>query len=252
MRCGERTAIARLQLAEPLASIATQRLVAGDTLGEQQSFDPVDVLDPLDCQRLALAASAVGDRDRLIRDIVANAKVFQGGGSEVLLTSLDDRIKAATDASLVRMFPRFKEADLAAWEAVIKRAQWAHHPFQATGHTDATEKHAVCQQVVATIGAGKSGSDVRKTLGGAPVGWPRDAVDAALIALHRLQHLTATLNGQAIPLGQLDQNKIARADFRVEARNAHRRRSVLFCESSFRPSGFPARAARKPFVPANS
>ena len=50
------TAIARLQLAEPLASIATQRLVAGDTLGEQQSFDPVDVLDPLDCQRLALTA----------------------------------------------------------------------------------------------------------------------------------------------------------------------------------------------------
>ena len=48
------TAIARLQLAEPLASIATQRLVAGDTLGEQQSFDPVDVLDPLDCQSLAL------------------------------------------------------------------------------------------------------------------------------------------------------------------------------------------------------
>ena len=43
--------------------------------------------------------------------------------------------------------------------------------------------------------------------------WPRDAVDAALIALHRQQHITATLNGQAIPLGQLDQNKIAKADF---------------------------------------
>ena len=62
----------------------------------------------------------------------------------------------------------------------------------------------------------KSGSDVRRTLGGTPFGWPRDAVDAALIALHRLQHLTATLNGQAVPLGQLDQNKIAKADFRVE------------------------------------
>ena len=153
----------------------------------------------------------------LIRDVVANAKVFQGGGSEVLLTSLDDRIKAATDASLVRLFPRFKEADSAAWEAVIKRARdGADHPFQPTGHTDATEKHAVCQQVITTIGAGKSGSDVRKTLGGTPFGWPRDAVDAALIALHRLQHLTATLNGQAVPLGQLDQNKIAKADFRVE------------------------------------
>ena len=70
--------------------------------------------------------------------------------------------------------------------------------------------------MLATIGAGKSGSDVRKTLGGTPFGWPRDAVDAALIALHRLQHITATLNGQAIPLGQLDQNKIAKAEFRVE------------------------------------
>jgi hypothetical protein len=162
-------------------------------------------------------ARAVGDRDRLIREIVANAKVFQGGGSEVLLTSLEERIKTATDASLVRMFPRFKEADSAAWEAVIKRArEGADHPFQPTGHTDATEKHLVCQQVTSTIGAGKSGSDVRKALSGTPFGWPRDAVDAALIALHRLQHITATLNGQAIPLGQLDQNKIAKADFRVE------------------------------------
>jgi hypothetical protein len=160
---------------------------------------------------------AVGDRDRLIRDVVANAKVFQGGGSEVLLTSLDERIKTATDASLVRLFPRFKEADSAAWEAVIKRArEGADHPFQPTGHTEGTEKHVVCQQVLSTIGAGKSGSEVRKTLGGTPCGWPRDAVDAALIALHRLQHVTATLNGQAIPLGQLDQNKIAKANFRVE------------------------------------
>ncbi len=166
---------------------------------------------------LSRHARSVGDRDRLIRDVVANAKIFQGGGSEVLLTSLDDRIKTATDASLVRLFPRFKEADSPAWEAVIKRArEGADHPFQPTGHTDATEKHAVCQQVLSTIGAGKSGSDIRKTLGGTPFGWPRDAVDAALIALHRLQHITATLNGQAIPLGQLDQNKIAKAEFRVE------------------------------------
>ena len=190
---------------------ATQQTL--DAKGNPTTAEGQEARQSMDSRR----ARAVGDRDRLIRDVVANAKVFQGGGSEVLLTSLDDRIKAATDASLVRMFPRFKEADSAAWDAVIKRARdGADHPFQPTGHTDATEKHAVCQQVVTTIGAGKSGSDVRRTLGGTPFGWPRDAVDAALIALHRLQHLTATLNGQAIPLGQLDQNKIAKADFRVE------------------------------------
>jgi len=190
---------------------ATQQTL--DAKGNPTTAEGQEARQSMDSRR----ARAVGDRDRLIRDVVANAKVFQGGGSEVLLTSLDDRIKVATDASLVRLFPRFKEADSAAWEGVIKRARdGADHPFQPTGHTDATEKHAVCQQVISTIGAGKSGSDVRRTLGGTPFGWPRDAVDAALIALHRLQHLTATLNGQAIPLGQLDQNKIAKADFRVE------------------------------------
>jgi hypothetical protein len=190
---------------------ATQQTI--DAKGNPSTAEGQEARQSMDSRR----ARALGDRDRLVRDIIANAKVFQGGGSEVLLTSLDERIKVATDASLVRLFPRFKEADSAAWEAVIKRArEGADHSFQPTGHTDATEKHAVCQQLLSTIGAGKSGSDVRKTLGATPFGWPRDAVDAALIALHRLQHITATLNGQAVPLGQLDQNKIAKADFRVE------------------------------------
>ena len=162
-------------------------------------------------------ARAAGDRDRLTREIVSNTKVFQGGGNEVLLSTLDDRIKTSSDDALVRMFPRFKEADSAAWPAVIKRARdGAEHPFQPTGHTDTTEKHAVCLQVISTIGAGKSGADIRKALSGSPFGWPRDAVDAALIALHRSQHITAMLNGTAVPLGQLDQNKISKADFRIE------------------------------------
>lgn len=160
---------------------------------------------------------ADGDRDRLVRDIVANAKVFQGGGSELLNLILEERVKSAALDALVRMFPRFKDADSNAWETVIKRARdGADHPFQPTGHTDATEKHPVCQQVLATIGAGKTGTDIRKALSGSPYGWPRDAVDAALIALHRSQHVTATLNGAPIALGQIDQNKIPKAEFRVE------------------------------------
>lgn len=204
------------QSAEDVRRLIVETDAAQQTLdakGNPTTAEGQEARQSMDSRR----ARAVGDRDRLIRDVVANAKVFQGGGSEVLLASLDERIKTATEASLVRMFPRFKDADSAAWEAVIKRArEGADHPFQPTGHTDATEKHAVCQQVIATIGAGKTGSDIRKALGGSPFGWPRDAVDAALIALHRLQHIAATLNGQAVSLGQLDQNKIAKAEFRVE------------------------------------
>lgn len=161
--------------------------------------------------------TAVTARDRLVSEIVSGAKVFQGGGSEVMSATLEEKLRAAANDALVRLFPRFKEADSGAWEVAMKRAkEGADHPFQPTGHTDATEKHPVCQQVLTTIGAGKTGTEVRKALKASPFGWPQDAVDAALIALHRSQHITAALNGNPVALGQLDQNKIAKAEFRVE------------------------------------
>ncbi len=156
-------------------------------------------------------------RDELVREIVGGSKVMQGGGSEVFSIELHDKLRDAAEASLIRLFPRFKEADSGAWPAVIKRARdGADQPFQPTGHTDATEKHPVCQQVLSIVGSGKSGTEVRKALAAGPYGWPRDAVDAALMALHRSQHLTATLNSTPVAGGDLDQNKIARAEFRVE------------------------------------
>jgi hypothetical protein len=160
---------------------------------------------------------AVAARERLVKEIVAGTKVFQGGGSEVMSATVEEKIRAAAGDALIRLFPRFKEADSGAWEVAMKRAkEGADHPFQPTGHTDATEKHAVCQQVLSTMGAGKTGTEIRKALKASPFGWPQDATDAALIALHRSQHITATLNSNPVPLGQLDQNKIAKAEFRVE------------------------------------
>lgn len=204
------------QSAEDLRHLIVEADAAEQTLnakGNPTTGEGQEARASMDSRR----ARAVAERDRLTREIVANAKVFQGGGSEIMLSALDERIRAAAEAALVRLFPRFKEADSGAWEAVIKRAKdGADHPFQPVGHTEATEKHTVCQQVVSTIGAGKTGTDVRKALRASPFGWPQDAIDAALIALHRSQYLTATLNGAAVSLGQLDQNKIAKAEFRVE------------------------------------
>lgn len=157
------------------------------------------------------------DRDRLAREIVGNARVYQGGGREVFLSTLDEKIRAAAEDSLVRMFPRFKEADSGAWELVLRRARdGADHPFQPVGHTDATENHPVCRQVREIIGSGKVGNEIRKALRSSPFGWPQDAIDAALIALHRAQHVTATLNGAPVALGQLTQSNISKSEFRVE------------------------------------
>ena len=118
--------------------------------GNPSSDEGIEARRSMESRRLKAAA----DRDSLVREIVSVAKVYQGGGNELLQVSLDARIKAAAEASLIRLFPRFKEADSPAWESVIKRARsGADQPFQPAGHTDATEKHPVCQQVLATIGA---------------------------------------------------------------------------------------------------
>jgi hypothetical protein len=162
-------------------------------------------------------SGAVRQRSELIKQVVGNAKVFQGGGSELLQASLEERVREATNAALVRLFPRFKEADSAAWETVIKRAkEGADQPLSPVGHSGPTEQHPVCQAVTSTIGSGKVGGEVRKLLRASPYGWPQDAIDAALIALHRTQHLAATLNGAALAPGQVDQGKISKAEFRVE------------------------------------
>ena len=198
-------------------------------------------------------ARAVGDRDRLIREIVANAKVFQGGGSEVLLTSLEERIKAATDASLVRMFPRFKEADSAAWEAVIKRArEGADHPFQPTGHTDATEKHA-------RLPAGDR-DDRRRQVG---IGRPQDAGRNALrLAARRCRcgadcaspapahHRHPERPGDPAWPARSEQDRQGGVPGR--ARDACRSATGWSCGSYSRRWASPARAARKPSAPASS
>ena len=164
--------------------------------------------------RLAIASQR---RAALVSDLIAHAKVFQGGGNELLQPGLPDRIEAAAHDSLARLFPRFNEADSAAWPTAIRRARdGAEQPLQPLGHADATENHPVCRQLLATVGAGATGTDLRKTLEAPPFGWPRDAVDAALIALHRTRHLTATLNGAAIAPGALDQNRIPKTHLRVE------------------------------------
>lgn len=160
---------------------------------------------------------AVRQREELIRQIVANAKVYQGGGNELMQLSLDERIKDAVTTSLARLFPRFRDADSAAWEASIKRAkEGSEQPLVPVGHSGPTEQHPVCQAVLSTIGAGKTGAEVRKTLKASPYGWPQDAIDAALIALSRTQHISVMLNGTVLPIDQLDQNKISKAEFRVQ------------------------------------
>jgi hypothetical protein len=66
------------------------------------------------------------------------------------------------------------------------------------------------------MGTGATGNKIRKELSAAPFGWPNDAIDAALIAMHRSGFIRATRNGSALAAGQLDQSSVPTAEFKRE------------------------------------
>lgn len=199
------TAIATVQAAEQ--TLLARQSVAGEAAEQaRQSMQ----------SRLTIAQR---DRDALVTEIVGGTRVFKGGGNELMQFTIDERLKAAAEDALARLFPRFKEADHpgAAWEAALKRARdGADKPFEPVKYDGNVEQHPVAKEVISAIGVGKSGTQVRKELELSPFGWPRDAVDTAIMALHYRQFINATLNGAPVAPGQLDQNKIQRAEFRVE------------------------------------
>ena len=163
----------------------------------------------------------------LVADVVGGAGVIQGGGNERLESSLPDRVRAAADASLVRLFHKFNDADDHRWPKVIERARaGADHPLEVLDYSGKTEEHPMCVAVLSFIGAGKRGREVRSHFSEPPYGWPRDAVDAALVSLFGAGHLRATANGVALQPRQLDQAKVPSTDFRTESATINARQRL--------------------------
>ena len=161
--------------------------------------------------------AAAGKRDEIVRDIIRAAKLVQGGGNEIFGDGLSEKVRMGAEASLARMFPRFADGDHKFWEVAVKRARdGSDQPFKVVGWDAATEDHAVAKAVLKQIDIGARGSEIQKHLKSAPYGWPQDAVDAALIALHRSGHLRATRNGHPVAIGGLDQAGVKAAEFRPE------------------------------------
>ena len=139
---------------------------------------------------------AAHERDAIVRDVLRAATVLQGGGSELFGEALGEKIRRGVDASLTRLFPRFSDGDHRGWEAALTRArQGSDQPLKVVGWEGATDAHPVAKEVLAAIGTNARGTAIHKTLKAPPYGWPQDAIDAVLIALHRGGHLRATRNG---------------------------------------------------------
>lgn len=152
----------------------------------------------------------------LLGHIIGGAKVFLGGGQEANGVELADKVQDSADSALVRLFPKFSEADHANWGQVVSRARGGDVGALAqVGYPGNPTQHQVCRRVLDLVGAGKKGKDLREHFKAAPYGWPQDAIDGALLVMLVAGNLRATNNGQPVQ-ASLPQNQVGVASFYVD------------------------------------
>ena len=154
----------------------------------------------------------------LVDQIFSGARVFQAGGQEVVETSMADMILKAGESSVVRMFPQFHLADHAKWHKVAERARKGDGAaLAAVDFKGDADKHSVTKTLLAEVGSGKLGSQLRGKFEDSPFGWPRDAVTAGVCVLVQTGALRATDGGQALGVKDLDGARFTKTRFNVES-----------------------------------
>ncbi len=156
--------------------------------------------------------------DQVVAEVLAAAKVWQAGGTEVSEGALPASVYKAVDSSLIRKFPKFKDADHAKWGTVLDRAKEGNqNPLDVVGHRGEVGDHPVCRAILSFLAAGKKGQDVRSHFGGGEYGWPDDAINGALLALLAAGLARATDKaGKPTSVKDIRQSDINATTFRPE------------------------------------
>ena len=163
------------------------------------------------------ANKALAAAKEIVREAVAQSRVYQAGGKLVSGTPGEAVKEAATNA-LARLYPQFADSDHGGWDKVRGRAMRKDpDAMKAVDHAGAPEGHPVCKALLAELGPGRKGSDLRSKFTGPPYGWSQDAVDGALIVLANggLVRVTGD-DGKPASLPDLPRQKLGTCTFRGE------------------------------------
>ena len=153
----------------------------------------------------------------IIAETVAGTLIYQGGGSPIQAVSLVERVVAAGSAALIRLFPKFDDADHLHWDQVRERARKGDgNALKAVGYDGDGDKHPVTKALLSAIGSGKKGSELRKDFAGHPYGWGQEVVDAGLTVLVLGNFIAASRDGIAKVATDLDSTSVGPVLFKVE------------------------------------
>ncbi len=163
--------------------------------------------------------AAEGKIKELLDDAFSGARVFQGGGNEILGNKLQDMVLEAAGNALQRSYPQFHAVDHIGWPKVYEKAQkGAPDALKAVGDGGEPAKNPVCKAILASIAGGKKGADIRTHFESSPFGWSRDAVDGGLQVLLLTGLIRAQdERGQVVDPRDLERKAIGKTLFKVES-----------------------------------
>jgi hypothetical protein len=157
----------------------------------------------------------------ILREAVDRAHVLVAGGAEVGAgLSRADAVKLAGQRVLDRLYTDFGPADHLGWDRVLTKArQKVPDAMKEVGHVGEPQEHPVCKAILRALGSGKKGSDLRNLFTGVSYGWPKDAVDAALVVLNNADQVKASgPDGKPVVLADLNTNAFGTCSFAAETR----------------------------------
>ena len=203
--------------ADELVAALVQQRAAEAVIGLKgvpQSNEGKEALAAMEL-RASRAAKEVG---AILGEAVAKAQIVQAGGTMVSGADLSDALKKAALHSLARLYPQFGDADHPGWDKVVDRARRKNpDAVSAVDHQGPPENHPVCKAVLAYLGPGRKGTDIRTHFGGSPFGWPQDAIDGALMVLANSGQLRVTgEDGKPASLPDIPRARIGQSTFRSE------------------------------------
>ena len=156
--------------------------------------------------------------EEIIGQILGGARLFLSGGQEQSFIGIKEGVEDAAKQVLNRLYPKFHDGDSARWPQVLRKAkEGSPNALAQVGFTGEPQDHPVAVTIIAFMGSGKTGLEIRKKFTGVTYGWPQDTIDAVLTTLLASNHLSARINGNPLSLVEVDQKKLGHATFRTES-----------------------------------
>jgi hypothetical protein len=165
--------------------------------------------------------SAEANAKLILKEAVEASRVLVAGGSEVGAgLKRADAVREAGLQMLDRLFPDFGPGDSAAWDRALADAKKrVPDALKAVGHPGDVQDHPVCKAVLKAMSPAQKGSDLRNRFNGPTFGWPRDAVDTALVALCNVGQVRAVgTDGKVATPADLNATQLGTCTFTPENR----------------------------------